>query len=116
MGHVETQGLDDPGAFGLQVTGDGLEGVGGEELPGLLQLADLVIAAADLRFGDRLLVRVLFQHGSPDLLKGVLLEHGNHIIGQRVDHVHRAGADVQHDVVTAQLVLVNHGWFLPENA
>ena len=106
--HVQAQGLDDPGALFLEFARHGRKGVRCEELPLVLEGGDLVIAALDLRGGE---LRVLFTHGGEDGLPALALVQGDAVVGQLVYRVDGTGADVQHDVVAAQLILMDHRCF-----
>ena len=108
MGNVQAQRLDHAGGACLQFARHRLEGVLGEQLARRLQLRDLVIALAHLLRRDALGGVVLFGQLTDDGIAALGLEHGNDVIGQLVHRVDRAGADVQHDVIAAQFVLMDH--------
>ena len=115
MGHMKAQGLHHPGGFLFQLSGHGGESVGGKELPRLLQLGHLIIALVQLfpaQLGEPGL------HQCQDLLAGAAFVAADDFIGRIVHHVDGAGADIQHDVVSGQLVLMNHGFspFIGKNA
>ena len=102
MGHVQTQSLDHAGSPLLQRTGHGLEGIRREQLTGLFQLSDLVIALLDLLHRH---IRI----GGRDLLyRGRVLVRRDQVIRDIIDHMDRAGANVQHDIVTAEFILMDH--------
>ena len=65
VGHMQAQRLDDAGALFLELARHGGKGVRREELPLVLQGADLRVAGGDLFGGD---VRVLFRAWRRDLL------------------------------------------------
>ncbi len=95
---MQAQRLDDVGAALLEGAGHRLEGVGCEERSGVAELLDVLIAAVDLlgrHFAHR---GVFLEHRRADLLAAVVLEQADHVIGELVDRVDRAGAHVQHDV------------------
>jgi len=58
--HVQAQRLDDVGAFRFQRTCHRLERIGGEELTGVAQLFNLLVALVDVGFGHVLTVAVIF--------------------------------------------------------
>ena len=108
MGNVQAQRLDDAGGARLQLARHRLEGILGEQLASRLQLRDLVIALAHLLRRDALGGVVLFGQLTDDSVAALVLEHGNDVIGQLVHRVDRTGADIQHDVIAAQFVLMDH--------
>ena len=108
MGNVQAQRLDHAGGARLQLARHRLEGILGEQLASRLQLRDLVIALAHLLRRDALGGVVLFGQLTDDGVAALALEHGDDVIGQLVHRVDRAGADVQHDVIAAQVVLMDH--------
>ena len=108
MGDVQAQGLDDAGGTGLQLTRHGLEGIRGKQLARCLQLCDLVIALAHLLRRHALGGTVFLGQLTDDGIAALAFEHGDDVIGQLVHRVDRAGADIQHDVIAAQLILMDH--------
>ena len=107
MGHVEAQGLDDVGVV-FVVGCHGLVGVGSEELVGGLQGLHRVDALPHVSLGDVRPIRIGLEDGSSDLIRGVVLEHGDDVIGHVVHQVDGAAAGIQDDVVAVQLVLMVH--------
>ena len=95
---MQAQRLDHAGALFLELPGHGFEVVRREELTVFLELRDLIVAAVDLGFRDLGNGGVLLEHGALDFLAAVVLIQPDHVIGQRVHGVDRAGAHVQHDV------------------
>ena len=108
VGDVEAQRLDDTRCLGLEMPRHGLEGVGGEELARFLERDDLSVALLDIGGGDILAVAVFFVHGSDDFVLFVGLKHLDDVVGYLVYYVDGTGADVQHHVVAAELVLMDH--------
>ena len=108
VGDVQAQGLDDAGGTGLQLTRHGLEGIRGKQLARCLQLCDLVIALAHLLRRHTLGGTVFLGQLTDDGVAALAFEHGDNVIGQLVHRVDRAGADIQHDVIAAQLILMDH--------
>ena len=108
VGNVQAQCLDHACRFGFQITGHRLEGIFGKQLARRLQLGDLVIAFAYLLRRHALGGTVLFCQLTDDHIAAFGLEHGDDIIGQLVHRMDRAGADIQHDVVAVQFVLMDH--------
>ena len=105
---MQAQGLDHPGGLLLQAARHGLKGVGGEKLPRVPERCHLVVALLQVPAGDTLPAGVLFCCGADDGLPVAALKEGDHIVGHLVHHMHGAGADVQHDVVAAQFILMDH--------
>ena len=105
VGHVQAQGLHHAAGALLQLPGQGLEGVRREQLPGLLQGRDLVVALGKLLRGH---VGIPLRHLRKEFLPAVALVQADDVIGGVVHHVHRAGAHVQHDVVAVEFILVYH--------
>ena len=101
MGHVQAQRLDHAGGLLLEGVRHGAEGVGGKQLTRRLQLTDLVVALSQFLGGDVLAVAVFLPHLIEDGVAVGLFIQTDHIVGDLIHHVHRAGADVQHDVVAA---------------
>ena len=50
----------------------------------------------------------VFRFTRENLFIALLFIQGDHIIRQFIDQVHRARADIQHNVVTVELILMNH--------
>ena len=117
MGDVQAERLDHAGGFALELAGGRLVGVGGEQPAGVAQGADLVIAFGNVGLADALAVlralpRVPAGKLPQQLLPAVLLKHANQVVCQPVHQMDRARADVQHNVVPAKLITMNHFAFL----
>ena len=108
VGHMEAQCLDDSGGTGLQLPGHGGEGVLGEELPGILQGQQLIVALLQLRPGHVLPIPVLLRQRIHQRLPLLRLEPGDHVIGHLVHGVDGAGTHIQHHAQVAQLILMYH--------
>ena len=102
---MEAQGLHHPGGFLLELPRHGPEGIGGKQLARVLQAFHLRIAFFQFRFGQAGIFR---PHGPKHFLPAMGFKHGDDVIGNLVHHVHPTGAYVQHDVIAAQLILMNH--------
>ena len=105
---MQAQRLDDVGAFRFQRTCHRLERIGGEELTGIAQLFNLLVAFVDVGFGHVLTVAVFFQHSGGNRLAAFGLEQANHVIGNFIDKVDGAGTDIEHDVHAAEFITVYH--------
>ena len=117
VGDVQAERLDHAGGFALELAGGRLVGVGGEQPAGVAQGADLVIAFGNVGLADALAVlralpRVPAGKLPQQLLPAVLLKHANQVVCQPVHQMDRARADVQHNVVPAKLITMNHFAFL----
>ena len=111
MGHVEAQGLHHVAGALLEGARHVGEGIGGEQLPGALQRLHVRDALPQVGLRHIGALPVFFQHRLHDLVRAVVLEHGDDVIGHLIHHVDGAGAGVQHDVVAVELILMYHNLF-----
>ena len=105
--HVQAECLDDLGVV-FVVDGKAFIHVGRVKLARLFQCLHVLDALQQLLARHVGLVRVLLQKRLDDLLCGVGLIHFDDVVRDLVHRVHRAGAGVQHDVVSVQFVLMYH--------
>ena len=108
VGHMEAQCLDDSGGAGLQLPGHGGKGILGEELPGVLQRQQLIVALLQLRPGHVLPIPVLLRQRIHQRLPLLRLEPGDHVIGHLVHGVDGARAHIQYHAQVTQLILMYH--------
>ena len=106
--NMQAERLDNARGLFLQFTRHRLKRIRREQLSGVLQCRDIVIAFSKLLRGDLRVAAVFFLHGRDHRIPRVILIHRDHVICKRIDSMHRAGADVQHNVVAAELILMNH--------
>ena len=106
MRHVQAERLDHAGGLFLELAGHRLKRVGRKELARIAQGFHLRIAGGDLLFVH--LALVLAGDLGDHLLARLRLKARDDVVGDLVHHMHGAGAHVQHDVVTAELILMNH--------
>ena len=111
VGHMKAQRLDD-GVARLEVKGQMLVGVGGKQLALGLQVLRALQDRPDLALRHLRLAAVLFQHGGNDLPGAVALVHGDDVIGQVVHHMDGAAVHIQHDIITIELITVDHSFTL----
>ena len=109
MSHMEAQGLHNAAGLFLQLSCHGAEGIGGEQLPGILQSGYLVIALPDFLCGN--LGVLVLKLGNNFLPAGAFVQ-GNYIVSHLVHHMDSAGADVQDDIHAPQFILMYHMFFL----
>ena len=98
--------LTTPAERSLSSPARGLEGIGGKELSRLAQLVYLAEQLARVGLGKAVLAheesrRVFFRRAGA--------ERGYGVVRRLVDEVHRAGADVEDYIVSAELILMYHG-------
>ena len=105
--HVQAERLDDIAAFLFKASGHRLKAVRRKELACVLQCRDLVIAGVGLALRQALHA-IFRQHLRRDLFPAFRLVKGNHVIGEPVHQMDGARAHVQHDVISVQLILMNH--------
>ena len=108
VGNVQAQSLHHTGSLFLQLIRHGLVGVGDEELFSFLQRNHLLVAFGDIGFGDIGAVGEFFSHGGKDRFLVVIFKHGDDFVSYLVHGVDGAGANVQHDIVAAQFILMYH--------
>ena len=112
VGHVQAERLDHIGPV-LEVKGVVGVDVLGKQLALGGQLVDVVQAVRDVGLGHVGAARVLGGQGGRGLVPGLaLVNEGDGIVGHVVHGVDAAAEYVHHDVVTAQLVLMDHGILL----
>ena len=112
VGHVQAQGLDHIGTV-LEVEGVAGVSVGGEQLALLRQFVDVVQAVRDVGGGHIVPARVLLGQGRGGLRAGAAaVDRGDGVVGDVLHGVHAAAEHVQHDVVAAQFILMDHGKLL----
>ena len=112
VGHVEAQGLDH-GVLVLEIKGQILVLVRGEELPPGLQVLHALQHGADLLRRYLRAVPVLCQHPGDDLLSGAGLVEVDDVVGQVVHRVDGAAVHIQYDIISVELIAVNHSYVLP---
>ncbi len=110
--HVQAQRLH-VRLTALEVDGEVAVFVLGVQLSGILQGADVVHQPTKLLFVHVGARAVLHQKLGNDLVLRARFIQRNRVIRHVVHHVHRAGEHVQHDIVSIQLILVNHSFPLP---
>ena len=109
MGHVQAKGLDHIGPV-LEIKGMVGVGVGGKQLALGGQLVNVVQAVPDIGGGHVGAAGILFLQRGGGFFPGVPgVDQSDGVIGHIVHRVHAAAEHVQHDVVTAQFVLMDHG-------
>ena len=54
----------------------------------------------------------LLRHGFENGFLVMIFKHGDDLVGYFIHHMHRTGADIQNDVVSAQFILMNHRFVL----
>ena len=108
MRHVQAERLDHAGGLFLQMSGHGFKGIRRKELSAVAQGGDLIIALFQILRRNVLAIPVLLRHRLQHGPAVVVFEHRDDVIGHLVHGVNRARTDVQHDVVSAQLILMNH--------
>ena len=92
----------------LERTGHVREGVGGIELPGLLQRLHVINAVPQILLRHILACAVFFHHCRYDLIRRVIRVKRNDVIGYLIHYMNGTGAGIQHDVVAVQLILMYH--------
>ena len=102
---VQAQCLYHAGGLLLELACHGGKGIGGKELACLLQPHHLLIAVLQLIGGD---FGVSFAHLLQHCFLAVFFKQPDDVVGYFVHYVHRTGTNVQHDVIAAQLILMNH--------
>ena len=128
---VQAQCFYHAGSPGLQLARHRLVRILREKLTGVLQIHDLIIAGADLlrvaHFGARVLFLHLEKHSFREcfdvdhaagfpvvfrveflLVRVDLFESRDNVVGKVIHDMEGAGANVQHDVIAAKFVLMNH--------
>ena len=108
VGHMKAKSLDHPCGFVFQFSRHIGEGVGGKEHALVLQFRNLIIAFLDLRGGNFGDMGVFFADFGKNRFFRFLLKKGDDVIGHVVHRMHRAGADVENNVVAVELVLMDH--------
>ena len=83
-------------------------GDGGKELSGFLERLHLGIALADILGRYILPVGIARFKGRENLFPGMRFKHPDDVVGDLVHHVNGTGAHIQHNVVAAELILMNH--------
>ena len=106
--HMQAQRLHHIAGTLLERTGHVCEGVGGIELPGLLQRLHVINAVPQILLRHILALAVFFHHRRYDLIRRVIRVKRNDVIGYLIHYMNGAGAGVQHDVVAVQLILMYH--------
>ncbi len=108
VGHVQAQSLDHGAALFELKSLVGV-GVGGKQLAGGGQLVDVVKAVGDVRGGHFGMPGVFLRQQLFRLGAGMpCVDEGNGIIGQLVHSVNAAAVHIDHNVVAAKLVLMDH--------
>ena len=108
MGDVEAQRLDNvPGPL-LEGLCQRCEGIRREQLSGVPQAPHIRGALAQLRLRDVGAAAVFFQHGRHDFILRVIRKQRDDVVGNLIHDMNRAGAGVQHQIVSAQLILMYH--------
>ena len=108
MRDMQAERLDNTRGLLLEPARHRFKGVRRKQLSGILQRRDIIIAFCDILRRDLRIVRIFLLHCRKHFLPRLILINCDHIIGKRIDGMHRAGADIQHDIVSAELILVNH--------
>ena len=106
--HMQAQRLHHIAGTLLERTGHVCEGVGGIELPGLLQRLHVINAVPQILLRHILACAVFSHHCRYDLIRRVIRVKRNDVIGYLIHYMNGAGAGVQHDVVAVQLILMYH--------
>ena len=75
----------------------------------LLQGAHVADDLLHLTARDFGAIGIALQHGGRDLLRRVILPHGDHVVGEIVHHMDAAAVHIQHNIVTVAFILMNHG-------
>ena len=107
---MQTQRLDNAGGLLLQRICHRFIGVGREQLSRFLQIADLGNAFCDFLCSDFGIACVLFEDCRSNFFCGMIFLHVDNIVCDLVHKMDRAGADVQHNGVAAELIRRNQGF------
>ena len=113
MGHMEAQGLHHTRRLFLQLTCHRLKGVGGKELSRLLQGNHLSIALGKVSLRNVLTAAVFLLHGGEDLFLRMRFKQTDDVVGHLVHHMDSPRTHIQHHIVTAQFILMNHSIVSP---
>ncbi|MPM31947.1 hypothetical protein SDC9_78504 [bioreactor metagenome] len=102
----------------IPVLGDGRQAfvrVGGKKFSVGFQRFDIGYYLSYLIPGDARVVRVFSQHFVDDLFFFRCLKLFDDIICQIVHAMNASAANIEHNIITIQLVLVNHGLSIPSD-
>ena len=114
MRDMQAQRLDDAGRTRFERAGHRLECIGGKKLTRIPKLFDLRITRLQL-FGRHVRVeRVFFAECAQQRFFIRRFKPRDHAVCRVVHGMHRAGANVQHDIVPAEFVCMDHGVLLFE--
>ena len=105
---MQAQRLNHTGGLFFQLTRHRFKGIGCKQLAVRLQFCHLRVAFLNIGRCDIRPIGILFCHRLQDSISIVGLIHGDNVIGDLVHHMDRTGANIQHDMVTAQYILMNH--------
>ena len=108
MRHMEAERLHNIAGTLLECAGHLRKGVRCKKFPRLFQppnilYTGLYIFSRHIRTG-----MIFFQHGRHDLFRRMRFIKANDVIGHFIHDMDTAGAGVQHNIISVQLVLVYH--------
>ena len=109
VGYVHAQRFHHACSALLELPGDGGKGVRRKQHAGILERADLIEAFFQFFAGHFGIAHVLFKHRGDDILAAVIFIQADDVVGDLVHQMHGTGVDVQHDVLAAKFISVNHG-------
>ena len=116
VGHMQAQRLDH-GAALFELESLVLVGIGSKELSGCGQLVDVVKAVGDIGSGHLGMIGVLFCQQFFRLGAGMPgVDEGDGIVGELIHRMDTTAVHVDHNVVAAKLVLMDHRKLLGRSA
>ena len=109
---MQAQSLHNSGGLFLQFSRHIFKGIGRKKLSAVPKRFDLTVALLNIFSGNISASRVFFLHNLKYVLAAMLFKHTDNIVGNIIHRVNGAGADIQNDIVAAQLILMNHFMYL----
>ena len=113
MGHMQTKSLHHAGSLLLEFPCHLFKSIGGKELSFLLQFPNLIIAGGNFLPVYIFHMAKLRHHGVDDFFLAFFFIKADDFISDIIHHMHAAGAGIQHNGQTAQLIPMNHNIFFP---
>ena len=108
---MKAQCLYHTGGLLLQLSSHRLKIIGSKELSGILQRLHLGITFRNILLGNIAAGSIFFFHSQKDIFPAFFFKQSDDIVGNFVHHMDRTGTNIQNDIISTQLILMNHFFF-----